>query len=98
MTDADALNHHVELLHTYHLSLWTEIEGQLSVLRASQDEIAKLRDARIEGESREVARSAADMLARHVRMLQGRVHTLSTTITELSGTVDELVAVLARQD
>jgi hypothetical protein len=35
----------IELLHTYHLDLWSQIEAQLRVLRAAQDEIAKPRSA-----------------------------------------------------
>ena len=96
MTDADAIAQHVELLHTYHLNLWTEIEGQLRVLRVAQEEIAKLRDARIGGESKAAALSAAQMLSRHVQTLQGRVATLGSTVQELSGTVSELVTVLSR--
>ena len=96
MTDAQALAQHVELLHTYHLSLWNEIEAQLQVLRAAQEEIARLRDARIEGQPKGAALDAAQILARHVQTLKGRVGTLGSTIDELSLTVNELVAVLSR--
>ena len=96
MTDLAAVSHHVELLHTYHLNLWTEIEGQLRVLRQAQDEIAKLRDARVEDESKVNALSAARTLSHYVQTLEGRVQTLGRTVSELSGTVSELVTVLSR--
>ena len=98
MREADAaiLGRHVELLHSYHLALWTEVEAQLKVLRAAQEEIAKLRDARVTGESPAEARAAAEILARHVHTLKGRVTTLGTTVAELDGTVSDLVALLSR--
>jgi hypothetical protein len=97
MTEADAqrLARHVELLHSYHLALWTEVEAQLQVLRAAQDEIAKLRDARVVGESRTETREAAHVLARHVKTLSGRVGTLAATVNELDTTVGELVTLLS---
>lgn len=95
MTTADQIARHVELLHTYHLNLWTEVEAQLRVLRSAQDEIAKLRDARVPDESREIARGSAQMLARHVQTLKGRVATLGATVNELESTAVELVKLLA---
>jgi predicted nucleic acid-binding Zn-ribbon protein len=95
MTKPDALARHIELLHAYHLDLWSEVEAQLRVLRSAQDEIAKLRDARTVTESRDIARDSANMLARHVQTLKGRVGTLRTTVEELDGTVGELVKLLA---
>ena len=96
VTDQDAIADHVELLHTYHLNLWTEIDAQLGVLRDAQEEIGKLRDARTEGQSRAQALAAAQMLAMHVQTLKGRVGTLASTVNELSDTVSALVSVLAK--
>ena len=97
MTTSDLIARHVELLHTYHLNLWTEVEAQLRVLREAQDSIACLRDARVPDESRAIARDSAQMLVRHVQTLKGRVTTLGTTVNELEGTVSELVKLLATE-
>jgi hypothetical protein len=94
MTSAETIGLHIELLHTYHLDLWTEMEAQLRVLRHAQEEIAKLRDARTATQSPADAREAASMLARHAQTLKGRVSTLHATVVELEGTVQELVALL----
>ena len=96
MTDDPNIDHEIELLHTYHLDLWTEIEAQLRVLRSAQDEIAKLRAARRKGEPLGTSLSAAQLLARHIATLKGRVHALTTTVAELDTTVAGLVDVLAR--
>jgi hypothetical protein len=95
MTDNPNIDQQIELLHTYHLDLWAEIEAQLRVLRAAQEEIAKLRMSRVKGEPLAVALWAAQLLARHVATLKGRVHALSTTVAELDTTVAGLVDVLA---
>jgi hypothetical protein len=97
MTDAN-IDQQIELLHTYHLDLWTEIEAQLRVLRAAQDEIGKLREARVNGQSLGTAFFAAQLLSRHVATLKGRVHALNTTVAELETTVASLVDVLSRAD
>jgi len=96
MIDAEQIDRHVELLHAYHLDLWSEIEAQLRVLRASQQEISTLREARVKGEPAAVALFSAQLLARHVQTLTGRVHTLQTTVGELRTTVEELITVLSR--
>ena len=96
MTDDAKIDQQIELLHTYHLDLWSEIEAQLRVLRAAQDEIAKLRAARVKGEPRDTALWAARLLASHIATLKGRVHALSTTVAELDTTATGLVDVLAR--
>ena len=85
----------IELLHVYHLDLWTEVEAQLRVLRKAQEEVAKLRDARTANESPEVALGSAKALKGLVQTLKGRVGTLGATIGELDGTVDELIRVLS---
>ena len=95
MIDA-AIDQQIELLHTYHLDLWAEIEAQLRVLRAAQEEIAKLRAARVKGEPLDAALWAAQLLARHIGTLKGRVQALSTTVAELDTTVVGLIDVLAR--
>jgi hypothetical protein len=96
LTDSETLAHHVELLHRYHLDLWNEIEAQLHVLRGAQDQIAKLREARLTPESKTTTRDAAELLARHVGTLKGRVATLGSTVEQLGNTVGELVTVLSR--
>ena len=97
MTDntTSHIDQQIELLHTYHLDVWTEIEAQLRVLRSAQDEIAKLRAARVKGESLGTALFAAQILSRHVATLRGRVHALSTTVDELDTTVGSLIKVLS---
>jgi hypothetical protein len=95
LTDIDSIGRQVELLHAYHLNLWTEVEAQLRVLRSAQDEISKLRDARVAIDSPDTARDSARMLARHVQTLKGRVNTLGSTVHELEGTVGELTKLLA---
>ena len=90
----DELSKHIELLHAYHLDLWTEVEAQLRVIRAAQEQIAKLREARQAGESIQTTRNAAEVLARHVQTLRGRIHALDGTVSELDGTVGELLKVL----
>jgi chemotaxis protein histidine kinase CheA len=94
MTAAHDIARHVELLYAYHLALWNEIEAQLVVLRSAQDEIAKLRDARVATETRDAALDAARVLSRFVQTLKGRVGTLGITVGELEGTVTELVKLL----
>jgi hypothetical protein len=96
--DAKAIDHHLELLHTYHLDLWAEIEAQLHVLRASQQEIQKLRDTRIKGESQGAAFFAAQVLARHVQVLKGRTSTLNSTVAELEASVNALLELLSESD
>ena len=91
---AEQIDKHIELLYTYHLDLWAEVEAQLRVLRSAQDEIAKLREARVKGQQHEEALSAAEILARHVQTLKGRVNTLRRTVEELQGSVGELVQLL----
>ena len=88
---SDQIDQHLEVLHAYHLDLWTEIEGQLRVLRAAQE---KLRAARIKGEPKAVGVFAAQMLTRHVNTLKGRVHTLGSTIDELEHSVEGLTDLL----
>jgi len=96
MTDHANIDQQIELLHTYHLDLWSEIEAQLRVLRAAQDAIAKLRAARVKGEPLGTALRGAQLLASHIATLKGRVQALSTTVAELDTTVAGLVDVLAR--
>jgi chromosome segregation ATPase len=91
----DPITRHIELLHAYHLDLWTEVEAQLRVIRGAQEQIAKLREAREAGESIEQAHHAAEILARHVQTLKGRIHALEGTVNELDATVGELLKVLA---
>ena len=86
---------HIELLHHYHLDLWTEVEAQLRVIRDAQEQIAKLREARVTNQPADQARHAAEILARHVQTLKGRIHALDGTVNELDGTVGELLKVLA---
>jgi hypothetical protein len=85
---------HIELLHTYHLDLWNEIETQLRVLRTAQEEIGKLRLSRNKGEPYGVALFAAQLLARHVQILKGRVHSMAGSIDELETTVNGLIEIL----
>ena len=92
--DPEQIDQQVELLHTYHLDLWSEMEAQLRVLRAAQEEIAKLRAARVKGERHGVALFAAQLLQRHVQTMKGRVNGLTTTVAELEGTVGQLIAAL----
>ena len=94
MADANQIDKHIELLYTYHLDLWSEIEAQLRVLRASQDEIAKLREARVKGEGHEQALTSAQILTRHIQTLKGRVKALGRTTEELQTSVGELVTLL----
>ena len=85
---------HIELLHTYHLDLWNEIEAQLRVLRTAQGEIDKLRVSRNKGDSYGLALFSAQLLAQHVQILKGRVHSLNGTIGELETTVNGLIEIL----
>ena len=87
---------HIELLHAYHLDLWTEVEAQLLVIRRAQEQIAQLREAREVGESAVAARQAAEVLARQVQTLKGRIQALDGTVHELDDTVGELLKVLAK--
>jgi hypothetical protein len=93
----DQIARHIELLHQYRLDLWNEVEAQLRVIHGSQAQIEKLRNARVEGESVDEARQAAEVLARHVQTLKGRISALGGTVNELDGTVGELLKVLSRQ-
>ena len=88
----------VELLHAYHLDLWSEMEAQLRVIRGAQDQIATLRAARITTDESEELRRAAQLLARHVQTLRGRIRALSETTTELASAVDELLKLLSDDD
>ena len=90
----DPIARHVELLHAYHLDLWSEMEAQIRVIRAAQEEISKLRQARSQQEERDVALHSAEVLARHVHTLKGRVRALGETANELEGTVAVLVTLL----
>jgi hypothetical protein len=89
------ISRHIELLQTYHHDLWSEIEAQLRVIHTAQSHIEKLRELRQDSDGIPQARSAAEMLARHVETLTGRVQALSGTIAELKGTVDVLVKILS---
>jgi hypothetical protein len=89
------ISRHIELLNTYHLDLWSEIEAQLRVIRTAQVEIEKLRELRHATDGMTEARASADMLARHVDTLTGRVEALTGTIAELKSTVNVLRHVLA---
>ena len=86
---------HIELLHAYHLDLWSEVEAQLRVIRGAQEQIAKLREARDANEPADHARHAAEMLARHIQTLKGRIRALDGTVAELDETVGELLKVLS---
>jgi hypothetical protein len=97
MPDPAAVARHIELLHAYHLDLWAEVEAQLRVLRAAQEEISKLREARVITETPAEALSTARLLARYVETMKGRVRALSSTVGELEGTVAELVKVLSSE-
>jgi hypothetical protein len=97
MPDTAAVARHIELLHAYHLDLWSEVEAQLRVLRAAQEEIGKLREARAVTETPAEALTAARLLARYVDTMKGRVRTLGSTVGELEGTVAELVNVLSSE-
>ena len=96
MPPTEQIDEQLELLHAYHLDLWTEIEGQLRVLRSAQAEIEKLRAARGKGESKAVAIFSAQMLTRHVEMLKGRVSSLGSTIAELERSAAVLTDLLQR--
>ena len=96
MTDYERIDQHVELLHTYHLDLWSEIEAQLRVLRTSQEQIAKLRADRVKAKPMTEALSNAELLAQHVQTLKARVRSLGTTVEELEATVGNLVNLLTR--
>jgi predicted nucleic acid-binding Zn-ribbon protein len=90
MPNQDEIARQVELMHLYHLDLWTEIEAQLRTLRASQAQIEKLRSARTANDTIQVARSSAHLLSYHVDTLKGRVGTLDATIAELAKAVAAL--------
>ena len=86
---------HVELLNAYHLDLWSEVEAQLRVIKAAQEQIQKLRDLRQSTDGLPEARASAAILARHVETLKGRAQALVATIRELEATVAVLAKVLA---
>ena len=89
---SDAIPRQIELLHTHHLDLWSELEAALRVLRVVQEEIAALRTAQLKkGEPPSVALCSAQILRRHVHTLSGRANTLTSTIAELDQTVAELI-------
>ena len=94
MEETDQFSKQLELLHSYHLALWTEVEAQLEVIRGAQEQIANLRDARGNGDSVVQVRHSAELLSRHVQTLKGRISALGTTVNELDGTVEELLKVL----
>jgi len=94
MANPDRVAKQIELLHVYHLDLWTELEAQLRVLRVAQEEIGKLRESRVKGETTGAALYSATLLSRHVQTLKGRAHALSGTIDELERTVAELLTLL----
>jgi hypothetical protein len=89
------LTQHIELLNAYHLDLWSEVEAQLRVIKAAQEQIQTLRDLRQSTDGIPEARASAAMLGRHVETLKGRAQALTATIKELEGTVAVLVKVLA---
>ena len=89
------ISRHIELLNTYHLDLWAEVEAQLRVIKNAQAEIHKLRDLRRSSDGLPDARAAAAMLSRHVETLSGRAQALTTTVKELQDSVAVLAKVLA---